>query len=1318
MRSTNGLRVKDLLNEALRRPRQERPQFLDEACGSDTELRAEVESLASAHDAAGAFLDAPASLAAGGATRLISTLSSSWTDPAGPLVQPERFAPGTLINARYSIEALAGEGGMGAVYRVRDAVRSRTLALKTIRGRPGFLNLFKIEFRTLASLRHPNLAQSYDFEPIAGSADCCFTMDFVDGRNIFEFTTGVGWGGVLDLIVQLCRVLAYVHSRGIVHRDLKPNNVLVGDDGVLKLVDFGLVGSTSDADQLMGTPAYIAPELIDRGLGDHRSDLYSLGILAYQMLYRRPPFAGVSVSDVLYHHAFSPVRFPDAADVPAWLTDLISRLCAKQPSDRFRSANQVIAAINASGGFSYPIETAVTRESYVLSGRFVGRHEELTALAAFVEQRLRPERHVGAPFALVAGQSGVGKSRLVRELRHALQLNRHIFVDADCFEGATAEYAAFVDVIAQLVPLIESRGGAALVERDLGELVKLAPGLWRDRQIVPSLRLVSSDAERHRLLDTVAGFLVDASHLVPFALHINDLHWAQQGTIDILRYLHRRVAIEERQGHHITLAVLGTYRDDEAEGPIRLLLDELASTATCVRLEGLPGQPMRQLLESMFGLSDIPDSFVIRVLEEAGGSPFFLEEVVRVLVENGSVFVEDGAWHTTKTIGELDIPSTIVATLRRRLAMVADPVQQQMLRILAAYKKPMSVALLATVAESDIERAQESLHDLTARNMVLPVGDREHYRTAHDHLSTTVLNDLGREAPRVHRRIAYALESVTGERPLSELAHHYWLAGDTDKALTYALLAGESALSRYANDEAIEHLERALSLLPDDAGDALTKATEHLADAHFLAGHYDRTASLLTEVDRRVGTTIDKTRILRKLGLVVGYSAGTPNLSVDILWTAARQLGARRPRSRATFLVRTVTALCQHVAQRTVTPLVASAPDEVERMRLAELAGLYMRIGYMNFFGDPLLSFLPIFRAANIVDRLRETTAHSEAYSLMAVALAGLGLSVRARRYGEESIAEAKRVGSPWHIANARSLHAFVLLQTGHWQPALESAEQAREGFAACGDHFQLAVSIYTILEVLHSRGEVHAGIARARQEVAVYDRLGLQMIGKGVYTVLGQLLAASGNAEGQSMLQNVLARARQGGDKLSTAWAHVALGDWLLQAGHVDEAIDHLERGMIIRDQDRFDMYVVARGNALLAAAYAAKLFSTRTSSAGALARSFDRQVSRAVAAGRRFPPMRSSAWLVRGLRARFRGQPTQAVECFNRAALEAGLLSAKLWQADAYLERALALLESEGSASGSARSSCEMALAAYRACGVRPREERALEALARLDS
>ena len=434
------------------------------------------------------------------------------------------------------------------------------------------------------------------------------------------------------------------------------------------------------------------------------------------------------------------------------------------------------------------------------------------------------------------------------------------------------------------------------------------------------------------------------------------------------------------------------------------------------------------------------------------------------------------------------------------------------------------------------------------------------------------------------------MASVSDRPPLSEVAHHYWLAKESVPALKYAVLAGEAALSVYANDEAIEHLEHALALLSPERIAERARVAEQLADAHFLVGHYAPAKTLLTDLGREANTVIDGTRIQRKLGEVVAYAEGTPHAAVDIWWTAAQQLGAKRPRAGARFFAQTASALARHLLQRAASPLLpiaaervrAQAPGGARRHLPSDQSSQLLRRPAAAVSAD--LSSGECGRSPGGKQRARPGLFHGRGRVLRS------GLDEAGAPIWRRGHRGSGALGSPSHIANAHDFRAVVLIENGRWQEAFEHAEQARAGFAACGDHFQLAISLYTILEVLHGRGELDAAVARGREEVSLYERLGLQMIGKGVYTVFGQMLTKSGDLEGIAIGRDVLARAAQGNDKLSTAWAHVALGDSLLQVGRVDEAIDQLERGLAIRDTHRFDMYVVAQGDALLARAYAAK--------------------------------------------------------------------------------------------------------------------------------
>ena len=172
-------------------------------------------------------------------------------DAAGRLVGASEASVhlpiGAVINGRYQIQAVLGEGGMGVVYKVADQLHpERQVALKTIRGQSwqeDDLALFKAEFAIMTKLRHPNLATVYDFELMQGTDDYCFTMDYVDGQDLFHATEGASWQEVVDLVVQVGRALAYVHTRQVVHFDLKPANVFVTADRKAKVLDFGLAGA-------------------------------------------------------------------------------------------------------------------------------------------------------------------------------------------------------------------------------------------------------------------------------------------------------------------------------------------------------------------------------------------------------------------------------------------------------------------------------------------------------------------------------------------------------------------------------------------------------------------------------------------------------------------------------------------------------------------------------------------------------------------------------------------------------------------------------------------------------------------------------------------------------------------------------------------------------------------------------------------------------------------------------------------------------------------------------------------------------------------
>jgi Protein kinase domain len=247
---------------------------------------------------------------------------------------------------RWILSREIGRGGMGRVHLAQELVTGRQAALKILAPDlaqdAGFLQRFEREIETLAKLTHPNIVQFYDAGHDEGHY--WYAMEFVEGRGLDDLIEHRGrfpWRDTIDVAFQICPALKHVHDHGIVHRDLKPSNILVREDGVLKLTDFGIAKvfsgtSLTKTGGVVGSAEYISPEQAAGKPSTKRSDIYSLGVILYQMLTGKPPFEGDTFLDLLHKHRyaqFDRVR-RIAPEVPHDLDDLIGRMLDKDPAQR------------------------------------------------------------------------------------------------------------------------------------------------------------------------------------------------------------------------------------------------------------------------------------------------------------------------------------------------------------------------------------------------------------------------------------------------------------------------------------------------------------------------------------------------------------------------------------------------------------------------------------------------------------------------------------------------------------------------------------------------------------------------------------------------------------------------------------------------------------------------------------------------------------------------------------------------------------------------------------------------------------------------
>jgi len=266
---------------------------------------------------------------------------------------------GKRLDGRYEITELIGQGGMANVYKATDVLDNRVVAVKILKREfsenDEFLRRFRNESKAIAVLSHPNIVKIYDMgfsEKIQYIA-----MEYIDGITLKEYIDServLNWKDAVHFIIQILRALQHAHNRGIVHRDIKPQNIMLLTDGTIKVMDFGIAKfareeSMTATDQAIGTVHYISPEQARGDVTDEKSDIYSVGVMFYEMLTGQKPFdTDNPVSIAVMHIKNIPVRPRDInPNIPSGLEEIIMHAMEKDAENRYQTASDMIRDIEA-----------------------------------------------------------------------------------------------------------------------------------------------------------------------------------------------------------------------------------------------------------------------------------------------------------------------------------------------------------------------------------------------------------------------------------------------------------------------------------------------------------------------------------------------------------------------------------------------------------------------------------------------------------------------------------------------------------------------------------------------------------------------------------------------------------------------------------------------------------------------------------------------------------------------------------------------------------------------------------------------------------
>jgi len=316
-----------------------------------------------------------------------------------------------VLSGRYEIHRRLARGGMAEVFLARDSALDRPVAVKMLfpefAADPSFVERFRREAQASANLAHPNIVGVYDWGSEAGTY--FIIMEYVDGQSLAEVLRSAGplhSRRAAEITFEIADALGFAHTRGVIHRDVKPGNVLISSTGVAKMTDFGIARALSSpsedltqAGSVMGTATYFSPEQAQGFAVDARSDLYSLGVVLYEMVCGRPPFTGESPVAIAYKHVQEPPPPPSrfVSGIPAGVEAIILKLLSKNPDNRYLSADDLRADLRRFlDGKVTMAEQAVAHATGAVAaaGAVVGA---AAAAAALDPNATRIQRSVAAP---------------------------------------------------------------------------------------------------------------------------------------------------------------------------------------------------------------------------------------------------------------------------------------------------------------------------------------------------------------------------------------------------------------------------------------------------------------------------------------------------------------------------------------------------------------------------------------------------------------------------------------------------------------------------------------------------------------------------------------------------------------------------------------------------------------------------------------------------------------------------------------------------------------------------------------------------------
>jgi|GEM_PF-5501141 len=715
-----------------------------------------------------------------------------------------------IISNRYKILEFLGKGGMGEVYKVFDLIEKDIKALKLFNQNidNSSVNEIKKEFQIMSVLEHPYICKVFDFGMLENGI-YFISMEFIDGKNIFESTEKLSLEDKVDLIIKICRGLAYIHSNGLIHFDIKPENIILKNKEP-KIMDFGLSSLKRKMKEtgIKGTPVYIPLELLNNEVADARCDLYSLGVTLFEILTRRKPFAGNTIEEIIKSKMTEePIFFEnEKMNIPEEIRKIILKLMERLPADRYENAYEVISAIIPfSKNKDFRIESIYFDD--IIRNNLLKREVGIKTFAEIVENE-------NPCLTLIRGSKGSGKSTILKEFELFLKSNEVAFFSTSSSDRGKIPYKTIIDLFTKII--VYKKEYVDLFEKYYEFLTNLIPNI-NELLNFPNKKSQIIFKKREDFFEGLFKFLLEiVERKNKIVLIFENLSEIEIESLEFLKYILQNlksnglIIVGEIEEEFITEKVF-----------LKTFLKELKdkNLIRFISINNFSQEEVRKFLSRVYFKGKDLEEISSLIFDKTRGNPLFIKRVLNLLLDKGiAVWNKDRLILSEFDLREIDFFDEFNKSIKEKISSV-DEISLKILKIGSIVGKCFEYKLLQNFLQIEDKSLNKCLAFLKNERFVdeFIENDKYFYNLSTPEIGEVLLKLMDNSEKKEYNiKIGEILESIFSEDPLpilDEIGFFFYYGEEWIKAFEYFYQAGINARKRYAPKRAIQYFNHCVEII-------------------------------------------------------------------------------------------------------------------------------------------------------------------------------------------------------------------------------------------------------------------------------------------------------------------------------------------------------------------------------------------------------------------------------------------------------------------------------------------------------------------------